>query len=41
MLISQTNFRPIFLFSALNFFAVAAAMPVKFALKKEKYNQKF
>jgi len=41
MLITRTNFRPIFLSPALNFFAVATAMPVKFALDKEKYYQKF
>ena len=48
MLISQTNFRPIFLFWSLNSFTVAMAIPVKFALptgrygsKKEKYHQKF
>jgi hypothetical protein len=41
LLISQTNFCPIFLSPLLSFLAIATAMPVKLALDKEKYHQKF
>ena len=41
MLIPQTNFRAIFHSSSLSFFVVALAMPVKLALNKKNYHQKF